>query len=178
MRSRIVNGSIFYLLWFYCMWAAVKGVTWQAELAVLTYLAVHIVASRLPLKELFLILIISAAGVLIDTAYIQLGVMTFASPNTFFPQLAPLWIVSLYAVYAASMNYSLNWLRGRYFIGAILGAVGGSFSYLGGVRMGAAIPLLEGHKTFIIVGIVWALFLPISYVLDDLLIDWKGRDKV
>jgi hypothetical protein len=40
---------------------------------------------------------------------------------------------------AATLRHSLGWLRGRWLVGAVLGAVGGPLAYLGGESLGALI---------------------------------------
>ena len=39
--------------------------------------------------------------------------------------------------FAGTLNSSMKWLRGRYQIGAVLGAIAGPFSYYGGVQWGS-----------------------------------------
>ena len=66
------------------------------------------------------------------------------------------------------LHNCLAWLKGRYVLGAILGLVGGPFFYWSGENLGAVRygPGLVRNLT--IVGIAWALAIPIVLVFTQL----------
>ena len=50
---------------------------------------------------------------------------------------APHWIVAMWVLFASTLNVSLRWLRGRWALATLLGAVAGPLAYYGGAGLGA-----------------------------------------
>jgi hypothetical protein len=63
-------------------------------------------------------------------------------------------------VIAATLNVSMAWLRGRYLLAAIFGAIGGPLAYYGGAELGAteALPSLNG---ILILALGWGVMTPL-----------------
>jgi hypothetical protein len=55
----------------------------------------------------------------------------------------------------------MSWLRDRYLVSAVFGAVGGPLAYLAGVRLGAAILGPSQRAALIVVAIEWAFAMPL-----------------
>jgi len=69
-------------------------------------------------------------------------------------------MVSLWLNFAATLNVSLEWLKGRYLLAAIFGAVGGAGSYYGGARLGATLALPDVLGIIILI-VGWGIVTPI-----------------
>ena len=87
--------------------------------------------------ESLLLLASLLLGLLVDGIHIRTGVLAFPI-GSFHPALPPAWILVLWLQFAMTLHYSLGWLNGRYFLGALLGSVSGALAYWAGVRFGAA----------------------------------------
>lgn len=156
---RALNGIFFYAGWFACIALAAKGLPWLGIGISCALLLPHFAVCTDWRRELFLMGITSLCGWLLDCLYMFLGVIDFASPNPWLPQLAPLWLIPLYALFASVLNSSLAYLRGHSLILAILAFLGGPLSYLAGARMGAA-TMTAGYEGLLVIGVAWALFMP------------------
>lgn len=75
----------------------------------------------------------------------------------------PLWLILLWAAFATLLNHSLRWLRGRWLLAIVLGALGGALSYWSGAQLGA-IPPLALTDVLVIAG-YWAIFTPLMFAL-------------
>ena len=72
-----------------------------------------------------------------------------------------LWMVALWASFAATLNVALRWLSGRYLIAAVLGSAGGPAAYYAGVAFDA---LALGESAALSLGavaFVWGLAAPV-----------------
>ena len=69
-------------------------------------------------------------------------------------------MVCLWLNFAATLNASLAWLRGRTLLAALFGGVGGPLAYYGGAKMGAtaALPTSAG---LLVLATGWALMTPL-----------------
>jgi hypothetical protein len=141
---RAANFVGFQLVWLAC-------VLWRDwGLAVFaTVLALHLALVPDRARELRLLVAAGAAGWAAELAMRASGATSFASGAV------PAWMVALWVNFASTLNWSLDWLRGRFALAALLGAVAGPLSYWGGERLGA----LSVPRP-LVVGLVWAVATP------------------
>ncbi|OGO15598.1 MAG: hypothetical protein A2Z14_15090 [Chloroflexi bacterium RBG_16_48_8] len=77
----------------------------------------------------------------------------------------------MWLLFSTSLNGSLSWLKDRYFLAVILGAVFGPLNYVSGVRLGAAGFNFDFLVTVGVLAVVWGLVVPILVWLSKKLID-------
>jgi len=78
--------------------------------------------------------------------------------------MAPPWILGLWALFATTLNVSLNWLKGRWLVAALLGGIAGPLSYWAGARLGAVV-LVEPVPALVALSIGWAILMPLLMAL-------------
>jgi hypothetical protein len=135
------NFLLFQLGWFACTDAAAAGRMWLGPFVAATAVALHLALVSPPKdhrRELTFIFLVGLLGTLIDTGLHRVGVTHYPSSEAHWPWLiVPPWISALWVLFATLPFHSLRWLAGRPWLAALLGAIGGPLSYLGGVKMGA-----------------------------------------
>lgn len=145
----IINLVIFQLAWFS---AALAG---QLALPVLLLLlAIHFSftpSRRIDLRVLPLALI----GWSVDLSLQQLGVVELFHPT-------PLWLLLLWCHLVLCLNHGLRWLSqfSPITVGAI-GAIGGSSSYLAGMKLGAISSALATPSFIVWYALAWLFLLPV-----------------
>ena len=87
------------------------------------------------------------------------GVLQFHT-GAFIAGVAPHWILALWALFATTLNVSLSWLRGRWLLAAVLGAIAGPLSYWGGAKLGALV-LVQPLPAVVAMAIEWAIAMPL-----------------
>jgi hypothetical protein len=85
------------------------------------------------------------------------GWVAYPGPESF---LAPLWMIALWANFAATLNVALRSLRTRAWLLAALGGIGGPLAYWGGANLGA-MQWLETAPVLIYLALGWAVVTPI-----------------
>lgn len=168
--GKALNGLLFYAGWLVCMQQATGEYPWVGPLFVLLILIGTLSASPTRWVDLLLIIVLGLVGTLIDTLYIKMGMIQYKGGYHSFPSIAPLWISSLYALYASSVNHSLVWLRIHTIVACVLGAFGAISSYVVGIELGAATFLWPHYLSLTVIGAVWAFILPASFRLSDALL--------
>ncbi|MBK6851647.1 MAG: DUF2878 domain-containing protein [Burkholderiales bacterium] len=73
--------------------------------------------------------------------------------------LAPAWMAVLWPLLGSTLNQSMAWLQGRWWLAAVLGGVGGLASYEAGVRLGA-IEMVDVAACRWLLGLGWAVLMP------------------
>ena len=166
--AKFWNFIFFQLGWFACvLGAANKQVLW-AVLGTMAYIAFHVWRLDEPQRSLRLLMGALIYGVVVDTLIVHLGYLDFQDP---WPSayLSPVWMWVLWVLVATTINGSLSWLRGRPVLGAVLGAICGPMSYEAGIRLGAGAWPPRGQTIgFILVGVVWAIAIPLFFYWDSI----------
>ncbi len=175
--ANLLNFVLFQVGWF----AAVLGGAWNmgimavlpAALTVLVHLAF---STGQRLRHALLVGSVTVLGLLIETAFMGAGLIVYSgtSPGQIVP---PLWIAALWFAFATLPAASLAWLKGRWVLQAVLGAVLGPLSYVAGAKLGAAEFPDGSWPALFWIGLAWALALPAIYLMEDRLLARAGDGK-
>ncbi len=158
--ATLSNVLLFQLGWFACVIGAAKGNFAIGPLVALGVIVVHFsLSARRIWNEAFIIGLVTVVGVLADSVLMRFGILGFAggAPGG---NLCPVWMMALWAMFATLLNSSLSWMRRRYVLGTLFGAVGGPLSYFAGQRLGALTlhpPLAWSGAA---VSLEWAIAMP------------------
>ena len=104
-------------------------------------------------------------GLCFDSLLVSLGWVTYPS-GLFSASFAPYWIVTMWVLFATTLNSSMAWLKGRHVLAAVLGAIAGPMSYIAGAKLGG-IEFVELHGALVFLAIGWAVAMPILITLAD-----------
>ena len=154
----VANFVLFQLGWFACILGAANGWTGAGTAAVGAVVAWHLLRAPQPLEELKLVAAATGIGLVWENALMYAGLVRFVSGYAF-DALAPVWILAMWALFATVLNVSLRWLKGRWLLAVLLGAVAGPASYYAGVRLGAAV-LPQPVAALIALSVGWAVLTP------------------
>jgi hypothetical protein len=161
----LLNIAAVQLGWFACVLGGANGLALAGTLTVMVVVGMHLALARRPGPEALLIAVAATIGLAWDSMLVALGLMSYPS-GSFAPGLAPHWIVAMWALFATSLNLSMAWLKGRPWLAALFGAVGGPLAYLSGERLGG----LEMPDPVLALGaqaVGWAVILPLLTLLAE-----------
>lgn len=159
MGRKLLNAVLFQAAWFAAVLGAAKGLPWLGPLAMLPVLGVHLALTDDRQGEFKLLLVAGILGFLYDTTLVAAGV--FTPVQQLLPRpLSPPWMVSLWLNFAATLNVSLGWLRERYLLATLFGAIGGPLAYYSGAKLGATetLPTTSG---MLILALGWGMMTPL-----------------
>ena len=162
MKRLAFNSAVFQAGWFACVFAAAIGLPLLGLLTAVLVVLLHLVAAASPGKELRLILLALAMGLVFDSLLVASGWLRY--PNGILvPGTAPYWILAMWAMFATTLNLSLGWLKGRLLLAAVMGGVFGPLSYLAGERLGGLV-FVDRTASLVALGIGWAICMPLLAV--------------
>jgi hypothetical protein len=165
MRA-ILNFLGFQAAWFAAVLGGAGGWPGIGSLPAAIVALVHLAINRERLgPELAAILAITVFGVLVEMALTGFHLIHYAGTAEG-QVLPPVWITALWLGFATLPNASLAWLKGRWIVQAVLGAVVGPVTYWAGVKLGAA-TLPHGSQALSVVALAWALALPTIFFLTE-----------
>lgn len=154
-----LNFVAFQVAWFACVLGGANDRALAGTMVVGAVIGLHLALARRPLPEALLIAVAAVIGLVWDSWLVALGLMSYPAGN-FAPGLAPHWIVAMWALFATSLNLSMAWLKGRPWLAALFGAVGGPLAYLAGARLGG-LQMPDPALALGVQALGWAVLLPV-----------------
>ena len=167
----IVTFVVFQLIWFACVLGAGRGHEWVGPLSLVVLLPITLLFVEDRRAEARLWLEVGILGTLIDSGLLAAGLIEFPLESEGWPPLlVPLWISSLWVAFASLLRSCLTWMRGRTWLAALFGFVGGPLSFRAGAQLGAVGVPEPQWQGFLALAVEWA-------VLTPLLIAWGARGE-
>ncbi|MFZ9642602.1 MAG: DUF2878 domain-containing protein [Candidatus Methylopumilus sp.] len=156
----LVNLIGFQVAWFSCVLGSANQQPWLGVLVGCLVLAVHLSRCDKPLFEVRLLIAASVIGLIFDGIPKSLGWISF-TPVSFWPDvLPPPWMVILWALFASTINVSLNWLKHKNLLAILIGAIAGPVSYWSAVRLGA-LHFNNFASAMLYLAIGWGIAVPV-----------------
>jgi hypothetical protein len=155
--------------WFACVLSAARGVPWIGVSVVALLIAAHLWRAARLLPELKLVVGVAAIGAVWESAAVFFRVLGYPG-GVDIRGMAPLWIVALWALFAAQFNTTYRWLKPRIGLASLLGAVAGPLSFRAGAALNA-VRFLQPRVSVAVVAVGWAMLLPIVVVVSR---RWDG----
>ena len=159
-RGRLLaNFVVFEAAWFACVVGVAHGVPGWGTAAIVAAIAWHVAICERPAAELALVAASCAIGLTAETVVVATGHVAYPSgqPVAWLP---PYWLVALWGEFAIALNVTLRWLRGRPLLAAVLGAILGPLSFIGGARLGAA-RFVDATAALATLAVLWAIIMPL-----------------
>ncbi|MEO5628328.1 MAG: DUF2878 domain-containing protein [Thermomonas sp.] len=154
----------YQLVWFAVVISAARGQPWWGIATALVFVALQLWYSATRAADARGLAAAFICGFLLDGALAATGWLHYASPLISLP--APIWILTLWLAFAMTLNHSMVFLRGRPWLAAALGAVGGPMAYLGAARGFDAVTFLQpAWRAIALLAIGWATALAVMAVL-------------
>lgn len=136
MLRKIWDFAAFQGAWFAGVLGAATGLWLLGPRVMLLVVIVHLLITPRPLREAVVLLAAAVLGTGLDAAQMALGNIAFAG-GIWLDGLPPLWMTALWVGFATLFATTLDWMRERYALAAVLGAVSGPLAYIGGAELGA-----------------------------------------
>jgi steroid 5-alpha reductase family enzyme/predicted DCC family thiol-disulfide oxidoreductase YuxK len=166
------NGLIFWFLWLFIVQdiAHTSEIT-QILVFLLVYAGQFALFAKYDRKSLLLAFPLSCYalifGIVQETALIKTGTLHYLHSSL----LIPIWLLSLYPLFALTLNSALSFLNRSFFICFLLGGIGGILSYFSGEKMQA----VEVTGSYFTIFVTWGLFLMLTVSLNRKLIQLFTR---
>ena len=155
----LINFAAFQLGWFACVLGGANQLPWAGTLLAVLIVAWHLGQAQSPGREFTLLAAVGALGATWDSLLVGAGWLTYPS-GTLLTGTAPHWIIAMWVLFASTLNVSLRWLRGRWMLGTVLGAVAGPLAYYAGAKLGGVL-ITEQLFAFTALALGWAAFVPL-----------------
>lgn len=112
--------------------------------------------------ELKLILSITLIGIMVDNTLLFVNVLIFFNYD-----LIPLWLITLWASFAATIAHSLKFLEHSIALQALTGFLFPPLSYIAATNISLVTLGYSQLQTFFILGPIWAVLMVLFFYLKD-----------
>ena len=151
-------------------WACVVGVvkynqTYFGPLVMFFFIIFHLLMIKNKKKEIIFLFIAALIGFFVDSVKASTGFITYN--GAYLEYFAPIWIISMWVGFAATINHSGSWVKNRYLVAIFLGIVFGPLNYLVGHRLEALSLNMNFPQNLIILSIVWGISVPLLYYISE-----------
>lgn len=156
MGKGLLNGLLFNASWLLLL---LTHSNLLAPLLVLAHLTVHRLWFLRQQREWLLIALVTAGGLLLDQLIFAASVLTVNDSHAW----PPLWLGCLWPIFATTLNHVFKPLQQRLLLAAVLGAVGGTGSYIAGVGM-TNVTFGAPLWSPLTIAVIWAVLMPLLCV--------------
>ncbi|MBD2859460.1 DUF2878 domain-containing protein [Spongiibacter sp. KMU-158] len=161
--TNFINFLIYQIGWLGAALSASSAMSLLSALCCVAALLIHlwVVEQSERGRELRLAGFALVLGAVWESTLNLTGVVAYAGDGG---GIAPLWIITMWPLFALTLNYSLAWMHGKFMVAVLLGAIGGPAAFYGGQKLGA-VELLLGWPSLLILGLGWAVLFPLLQFL-------------
>jgi hypothetical protein len=166
----VLNLLGYQAVWFAAVAGAGEGLPWAGPLAAVVFTAVTLALGGQRKADLRSLALALPIGFLLDSAFAASGWLRYAQAWPW-AWAAPVWIWALWAGFALTFNHSLRYLGTRPGLAALLGLLGGPFSYWIAASSFDAVDFgVAPGRVMIALGLAWAAALPALLLLNRRLV--------
>lgn len=161
MMKKLINFLLFQAGWFVIVIGVNSGAEVTAMICIVLIIFIHLYFVRDKAAESFLIVAAGLMGFAVDSLLVSQGLFSTLGEISL-QGMAPAWLVSLWMLFAITINHSLYWLRSRYLLSAIAGFIFAPVAYFAGYKFGVLI-FSPDHSKFqlvLMIGLIWAVVMP------------------
>jgi len=166
--NRTFSTAIFYIGWIVCLKEVSLEHSYYGLLLVVSFLTYFLYNSSCRKADYLLLVLVLSFGPLSDMLYAYLGLLQYHSTYQLNFGIPPLWVFVLWGLFGANIHL-FSWLKTRWWLAVLLGALGGPVSYFSVIRLGGASLLKPLPLTLTAIGGMWAIFFPVFIWLNEYL---------
>ena len=161
----LINILGFKIGWMSSVLGAARDMPWLGPAVLVIVLAAHLRQAERPDLELGLVVACGIIGAWFDSILAASGWVSYPT-GQFAPSLAPYWIVTMWMLFATTLNRSMTWLKGRLALAAVMGAIAGPMSYYAGSKLGGIV-FETPASAMVVLSVGWALIMPVVVLLSE-----------
>jgi hypothetical protein len=174
MKNNFINFVLFQIGWFACVMSGAQGHPWIGVLIAAAVIGWHLWKAPAPGAEVKLMLLAVIIGSVWDSLLVWQGWLAYSS-GMWLPFAAPYWIIVMWALFATTLNVSLRWMKGRWVIAVLFGAIGGPLAYYAGQRL-VAVEFVQVESAFVALLLGWSLLTPLLMYMSQRLDGYQTQE--
>ena len=173
--NKLVNIIGFQSCWWACVLGSSFNWAYLGPFMMFLFLILHFYIHSFSLNELKIVIIVGIIGTIIDSSFQVTGIIEYKDSLSSF--LPPLWIISMWVGFAATINHSMDWLKNNILVGFAAGLVFGPLSYITGEKFSVINFNYSSVNPILILAIAWAFTIPILYFINEKILTTENHEN-
>ncbi len=166
---KVGNAVGYQIVWLCCVAGAGQQLAWLGPLAAAIFIVATLIFGGRFHDDLRMLGLAIVTGVVVDSAFAMTGWLRYSAAWPW-PDLAPIWIIALWAAFSMTLNHSMSFLRNRPLLTAVLGFFGGPLAYWSAAGAFDAVNFgVPVAWVIAALALSWACALPLIFQLDRML---------
>lgn len=163
--NKVGNAIASQLVWLIAVRGAARGFGWAGPVAIVVFALLQVHSNTAIRRDMWAIASCVVLGFACDSTFAATGLVRYASPGPW-PNLAPMWIVALWASFGLTLHHSLSFLQARLWLAVALGALFGPLSYYAAADAWQAVELAQPPvATLAVIALAWAIAMPLLLLI-------------
>jgi len=155
----VFNFALFHIGWLACVVGAASNMSLLGSTIAVLLIAVHLLRVANFRAELYLVAVATLIGFIWETLLLSQQWLAYAG-SSLGSSLAPYWLVIMWALFATTINVSMAWLKNRWLLAVVMGAIFGPMAFIAGEKLGA-VEFLDNQRALIALSCGWAILMPL-----------------
>jgi len=155
----VFNFALFHVGWLACVVGAATDMSLFGSAIAVLLIAVHLFNVANVRAELYLVSAAIIIGFTWETLLLSQQWLTYAG-SSLSSSVAPYWLVIMWALFATTINVSMAWMKNRWFLAVVMGAIFGPMAFIAGEKLGA-VEFLDNQRALIALSCGWAILMPL-----------------
>jgi hypothetical protein len=157
---KLINFVLFQIGWFACVLGGAYQMPLAGSLVALVIIAIYLTIVDTSFSEIKLLSLALMIGLIFESALVSGGFAIYSS-GQLFDNMAPVWMILMWPLFATTINQSLGWLKSLHLAVVILaGAISAPLAYFAGHRLGA-VEFPDITASLAVISVAWAVLLPV-----------------
>tara|TARA_B110000014_G_C20123980_1_gene597236 strand:+ start:4282 stop:4800 length:519 start_codon:yes stop_codon:yes gene_type:complete len=152
----------FKICWLLCAFCTQWEQPYLGPIATLIFILIHLFIVKFKARDIKIIILAIMCGIIFDSSFSFFNIITYQGGILTNYNLAPLWILSMWGGFSLTMLYTLESIKEKYFISALLGGLGGPLSYSAGVGIGSL--SIQSNLSYLLLAVCWGSIIPILFL--------------
>lgn len=158
--SLIWNILAFQITWFSIALSIANDLYWLGISCASIFIFSHLIHHPHLSREIKLIARVTAIGIILDSSLLLAKFIEFKHPNfNGLDFITPWWMVILWLCFGGTISTTFTWLKDKFWLSSICGAIGGACAYWSGYQLGA-ISYINQPYGLTAIGVLWAIAFP------------------
>lgn len=155
----VLNFAVFHVGWLACVIGAASDMTLLGSTIGVLLIAVHLYRVTNFRTEFYLVLAALLIGFVWESLLLSQQWLAYAG-DSLGSSLAPYWLVIMWGLFATTINISMAWMKDRWLLAMVMGAIFGPMAFIAGEKLGA-VEFIDNQRGLIALSLGWAVLMPL-----------------
>ena len=163
---KVINAAFFYIIWWGCILGIKYSYNYLGPLLTIIAGIIHLNIISEARKESKVILSCGVLALFVESLHLHSGFLSYEGyvlSGSLFP---PLWIICIWVALSITLNYSMFFLKDRWWLMVICGGIFGPWCYFASEKLNILHFSYSPVVSLLILSAVWALSLPMMYFIN------------